>query len=265
VGRAYTLDQLWYAVFLPSANDAAIAVAQANGGVRKTVHQMNAIADTLHADDTVARNTNGLDSPGQTSSAYDLALFARAGMRRPDFSKYAGTAVAQFPDVRGKGSHSIHTTNRLLLHGYHGMTGVKTGFTTHAGRTYVGAANRQGTSLIVSLMGIHEASETAARKLLDWGFANRGLVTPVGVLVNPGDPPVEADGQSVPATEPSADAGTDATSTQAASPSTAGIGGPAAPSWPWAAALAAAMIVGAGAAIAIYRRAFRTRDARHAA
>ena len=189
-GRTYTLDQLWYAVFLPSANDAALAVAEANGGVKKTIKQMNQLADVLQAHDTVARTPNGLDKPRQVSSAYDLALIARAGMAREDFSTYAGTKRAMFPNVKGKGSHPIYTTNRLLLHGYRGMLGVKTGFTSKAGRTYVGAARRGGTTLLVTLMGIHESSEAAARKLLDWGFANRTKVLPVGVLVDPIDTPV---------------------------------------------------------------------------
>jgi D-alanyl-D-alanine carboxypeptidase (penicillin-binding protein 5/6) len=205
-GKTYTLDELWYAVFLPSANDAAIAVAQANGGVGETIDQMNTVARRLQANDTVARTPNGLDAPGQVSSAYDLALIARAGMALPDFARYAGTSRATFPNMKGKGKHPIYTTNRLLLHGYDGMTGVKTGFTSRAGRTYVGSATRDGKTLIIALMGIHEASETAARKLFDWGFANDSKVTPIGQLVDP----LPAD--QVPSAEPS-------TSASAAEPS----------------------------------------------
>jgi D-alanyl-D-alanine carboxypeptidase (penicillin-binding protein 5/6) len=184
-GKAYALEDLWHAVFLPSANDAAIAVAEANGGVRRTVRQMNRTARLLGAHDTVARNTSGLDAPGQVSSAYDLALIARAGFQREDFARYAGLAKATFPDVRGKGRHPIYTTNRLLLHGYRGLLGGKTGFTTQAGRTYVAVAERRGTRLVIALMGIKESTEDAARKLLDWGFANHDSVEPVGVLVSP--------------------------------------------------------------------------------
>lgn len=184
VGRAYTMDQLWRAVFLPSANDAAIAVAEANGGVRTTVAQMNDIARSIGALDTVAKNTSGLDAPGQVSSAYDLALFARAGLEREDFARYARTARAKFPDSRGRGQHTIYTTNRMLLHGWRGAIGVKTGFTSAAGRTFVGAAERKGRTLIVALMGVKESSEGAATKLLGWGFKNADRVEPVGVLVD---------------------------------------------------------------------------------
>jgi D-alanyl-D-alanine carboxypeptidase (penicillin-binding protein 5/6) len=188
IGKKYTMDQLWNAVFLPSANDAAIAVAEANGGVKRTVRQMNDLAYELRALDTVARNTSGLDAPGQLSSAYDLALIARDGLAREDFARYAATVRAEFPDVKGKGSHPIYTTNRMLLHGWKGAVGVKTGFTTQAGRTFVGAATRKGRTLIVSLMGITEPTEDAAKKLLRWGFDNAGLVDPVGMLVEKGSP-----------------------------------------------------------------------------
>jgi D-alanyl-D-alanine carboxypeptidase len=119
---------------------------------------------------------------------------ARAGLARDDFARYASTVTAQFPDVKGKGSHPIYTTNRLLLHGWRGAIGVKTGFTSRAGRTYVGAARRDGRTLIVSLMGIRESSEGAAKKLLKWGFANADQVTPIGTLLEPGAPvPAEDD------------------------------------------------------------------------
>lgn len=184
-GKTYTMDELWDAVFLPSANDAAIAVAEANGGVRRTIRQMNDVARQLGALDTVAKTPNGLDAPGQVSSAYDLALIARAGLAREDFAGYAKKVRAQFPNVKGRGEHTIYTTNRMLLHGWRGAIGVKTGFTSQAGRTFVGAAERKGRTLIVSLMGIKESTEAAATKLLSWGFRNADRVTPVGALVEP--------------------------------------------------------------------------------
>ncbi len=264
VGKEYSLDELWYAVFLPSANDAAIAVAEANGGVRRTVRQMNRLAEQLQALDTRARNTSGLDAPGQLSSAYDLALIARAGLQREDFSRYAGTTKAQFPDLVGKGTHPIYTTNRLLAHGFPGMIGVKTGFTSQAGRTYVGAARRGGTTLIVTLMGIHESSEEAARKLLTWGFANDDKVRPVGVLVEPlPDEPVATptDAATEPAT-PAADqpaegaTQTSETSTaaaQAAGPVTSPMPGDLATAAMWGVGLVAG-VAGATAVVALVTR-----------
>jgi D-alanyl-D-alanine carboxypeptidase (penicillin-binding protein 5/6) len=263
-GKTYRMDDLWYAVFLPSANDAAVAVAEANGGVKSTVKQMNAVAADLNALDTVAKNTSGLDAPGQRSSAYDLALFARAGLQRPDFAQYASTVQAQFPNVKGKGTHAIYTTNRLLLHRWKGAIGVKTGFTSKAGRTYVGAATRKGRTLIVSMMGVHETSETAAKKLLSWGFRNADKVTPIGTLVEPGPLSPSADGEQLATTETSA-----VTATGGSGESRSGTAEAATPTEPSSlssAVVVGALVLAAGSAAAVLLRRRPSRPAgRHAA
>jgi D-alanyl-D-alanine carboxypeptidase (penicillin-binding protein 5/6) len=82
--------------------------------------------------------------------------------------------------------------------GYKGAIGVKTGFTTNAGRTLIAAATRKGRTLIFVGLGIHSASADAAATALTWGFKNRDLLTPVGVLVEPLT--------ATPSPEPSADA-----------------------------------------------------------
>jgi D-alanyl-D-alanine carboxypeptidase (penicillin-binding protein 5/6) len=183
-GKTYTIEQLMNAMMLPSANDAAVALAQANGGVQRTVEQMNDVAQQLQARNTVARNPSGLDAPGMVSTAYDLALIARAGLADPAFAAFTKRRSAEFP-AKGKKMRTIYTNNRLLLKNYRGAIGVKTGFTSNAGRTFIGAAERGGRTLIVSLMGINERSDVAAVKLLDWGFANADKVTPIGQLVDP--------------------------------------------------------------------------------
>ncbi|HVQ17515.1 MAG TPA: serine hydrolase, partial [Actinomycetes bacterium] len=81
-GATYTVDDLFYGMLLPSGNDAAHALANAAGGIRKTVNMMKAEATHLNALDTTVRNPSGLDAPHQFTSAYDLALFARAGLQR---------------------------------------------------------------------------------------------------------------------------------------------------------------------------------------
>jgi D-alanyl-D-alanine carboxypeptidase (penicillin-binding protein 5/6) len=187
VGQVYTIEDLFYGLMLPSGNDAAIALAQANGGVKNTIDQMNAVAAQLQANDTKAASPNGLDKPGQTSSAYDLALIARAALQRNDFTTIVGSKRYRFPTKQsvGRGKHLIYNLNRLLTGDYRGVVGVKTGFTTKAGRTFIGAAQRKGRLLIFAGMGIKDSSEGAAKKALDWGFANLDKVTPVGMLVEP--------------------------------------------------------------------------------
>ena len=186
-GREYTVDQLFYGLMLPSGNDAAIALAQANSSVNKTVEQMNDVAQGLQAYNTTAVNTSGLDAPGQFSTAYDLTLIARAALEREDFRRYATSKSAEFPNPRKKRKKpiTIYNQNDLVMDDYRGAVGVKTGYTSKAGRTFIGAAERDGRTLIVTLMGIREPSDEAARKLLNWGFKNRDRIVPIGELVAP--------------------------------------------------------------------------------
>lgn len=193
-GATYTVWDLWHGLLLPSANDAAAALADANGGMVHTVREMRAMAAHLHADDTVVSNDSGLDAPHQRSSAYDMALMARAALAIPDFRTVTRTISYDFPGRPVKPGQKRHTykiygQNRLLIHGYPGTIGGKTGFTSIAHRTFWGAARRDGHTLVVTLFQIHEPTESAARSLLDWGFANLGKLRPVGTLVEPGDPP----------------------------------------------------------------------------
>jgi D-alanyl-D-alanine carboxypeptidase (penicillin-binding protein 5/6) len=189
-GSRYTVDQLFYGLMLPSGNDAARALASANGGGAVTVRQMNMTAQSLGATDTHAVNPSGLDARGQLTSAFDLALFARQGLTDKDFRRYVSTTSVAFPAQEPKGdqkrkSYMIYNQNPLLIEGYHGILGVKTGYTTQAGRTFVAAAERGGRTLIVTLMGIIEPSETAAKRLLQWGWTHGSVVTPVGSLDSP--------------------------------------------------------------------------------
>ncbi|MER7708353.1 D-alanyl-D-alanine carboxypeptidase [Kitasatospora sp. NPDC097605] len=189
----YKVEDLWRGVFLSSGNDAVHVLSHMNGGLQRTVTEMQARAEALQARDTKVVSPDGYDSDGQVSSAYDLTLFARAGLRNPDFRMYCATRDAMFPGAVDKntgqrGSFGIANTDRLLGK-YPGLIGVKNGFTTNAGSTFVGAAERGGRTLLVTVM--HPSSyqkvydETAA--LLDWGFAAAGKVTPVGKLVEEGE------------------------------------------------------------------------------
>ena len=186
-GREYTIDQLFYGLMLPSGNDAAIALAQANSTVPKTVDEMNEVAQQLQAYNTTVANTSGLDAKGQFSTAYDLTLIARAALEREDFRTYATAKKAQFPNPKKKRKKpiDIYNQNDLVMDDYRGAVGVKTGYTSKAGRTFIGAAQRDGRTLIVALMGIREPSDKAAKKLLNWGFGNRDAIVPVGELVDP--------------------------------------------------------------------------------
>jgi D-alanyl-D-alanine carboxypeptidase (penicillin-binding protein 5/6) len=201
--QGYSVKDLWLGVFLRSGNDAVHVLAAMNGGVSKTVADMNALAKELQAGDTNVVTPDGYDEPGQHSSAYDLTLFARQGLQNADFRAYCSTVVAQFPgdfrkDKSGKPtkvreSFQIQNTDRLLsgdydLKRYPGIAGVKNGNTTNAGATYTGVAQRGGRTLLVTVMNPEPGHNTVYREagaLLDWGFAAGATAKPVGTLVPP--------------------------------------------------------------------------------
>jgi len=189
-GMRYTLDTLFTAMLVVSGNDAADALAEAAGGIPHTVELMNAEARHLQAYDTVARTPSGLDGPGESTSAYDLALIARAGLAMPEFRHYVGVIRSTVPAPHHK-HFEIYTHNRLLTT-YRGDIGVKNGYTVRAGATYVGAATRGGHTIIVTLMHAPPNFWPQAKALLDWGFAARGQVEAVGSLVGPAVPETHA-------------------------------------------------------------------------
>jgi D-alanyl-D-alanine carboxypeptidase len=190
-GHPYKVSALFTALLTISANDAAIALTQAVGSYGQGMALINAEARHLQADDTVAVDPNGLDAPGQHTSAYDLALFARQALEMPAFLKYDETTGGLFQIKRHK-EVGLYNQNSLLT-SYPGAIGGKIGWTSAAGATYVGMARRHGVTLIVTLLHCPALTEiSSAETLLNWGFAADGKVTPVGTLVSPLQPAAPA-------------------------------------------------------------------------
>ncbi|MFI6262737.1 D-alanyl-D-alanine carboxypeptidase family protein [Micromonospora sp. NPDC051006] len=189
VGGRYSVESLWLGLLLRSGNDAANVLARVGGGADGRpggVRAMNDEAHRLRANQTHAATPSGLDGPGQYTSAYDLALIARATFAREDFRRYIATTVAQIPAQPGTPGFAI-THDTTLLGRYPGTLGGKTGFTDLARQTYVGVAERDGRRLAVTLLGAETAplgSLGEASALLNWGFALRPGAS-VGHLVAP--------------------------------------------------------------------------------
>ena len=184
--ETYTFDDLTRGLLLASGNDAAHALAELSGGQAAAVAAMNAEAERLGAFDTVAVTPHGLDEPGQVSTAYDLALIARAALADPQVARLAQTTTYDFPGLDGT-AFQIQNRNRLL-NSYEGAVGLKTGFTTEAGHTIAAAAERGDVQLIVTVLHPEEGrAEPIAEALLDWGFSTARVVAPVGTLVTPED------------------------------------------------------------------------------
>ncbi|MFB7469646.1 D-alanyl-D-alanine carboxypeptidase family protein [Kitasatospora sp. NPDC056184] len=206
---SYRVEDLWRGVFLASGNDAVHVLSHMNGGLARTVAQMQERARALQARDTRVVSPDGYDQDGQVSSAYDLTLFARAGLRNPDFRGYCATRTARFPGgldltTGQRTAFDIANTDRLLGR-YPGLIGVKNGYTTNAGATFTGAAERGGRTLLVTVMHPEQQSKVydEAAALLDWGFAAADKVEPVGTLVDEEQPtgPSDPSAPATPATE----------------------------------------------------------------
>ncbi len=189
-GSSYSVQQLLEGMLLSSGNDAATALARAAGGVPQTVARMQQRARELGALDTVVKDPSGLDAPGQVTSAYDLALIARAALELPTFRQVVTTKRVRFPGAALPGtirtSYEIQNHNTLLFN-YPGAIGAKNGYTVAARWTVIGAATRGSRSYVVTALTRTDRSWRPTAALLDWAFAYGDRVTPVGRLVDPGE------------------------------------------------------------------------------
>lgn len=171
-GASYTVRQVLAGLMMQSGNDAAHALAMKRGGLDVSVARMNEIAREIGAVDTRAATPSGLDGPGMSTSAYDMALIFRAAMSDPEFRKVIGTTRTELPGPPGQPSFPVSNDNRVLLN-YPGGIGGKTGFTNDAQHTFVGAADRDGRRLVaVMLRGANQPEKLSQQtmRLLDYGY-----------------------------------------------------------------------------------------------
>jgi D-alanyl-D-alanine carboxypeptidase (penicillin-binding protein 5/6) len=170
-GERMRVSDLFEALMLESANDAAETLAEGIAGSRAGfIAEMNERAAQLGLDDTRYANPIGLDDPSNYSTARDLARLTFDLMQRPRFARVVDTPVAQLE----AGAHPRVVDNRnTLIAAYPFVNGVKTGHTTQAGYVLIGSArSRSGGKVISVVMG--EPSEAArdadTLKLLRWGL-----------------------------------------------------------------------------------------------
>ena len=169
-GQRLTVEQALKALLIVSANDVAVMLAEAAGGsVPRFARAMDAESARLGLRASSWRNPNGLDAPGHRSTAFDLAILARAVLRDPWLARVVRKRHAAFITPSGR-RHSLTTRSRFLL-GYRGAVGVKTGFTDDAGHCLAAAATRGGRTLIAVVLHSPDNAADAGR-MLDWGFAH---------------------------------------------------------------------------------------------
>ena len=199
-GGVYTVRDLVSGLMMVSGNDCANALARALGGRQQAVDKMNAKARELGALDTRTASPSGLDGPGMSTSPYDEALIFAAALQNDDFVNISKQTQMRFPgypgmptptptDQGGDGAVVETTTQTTpavdpgidlynmnqLLYDYPGILAGKTGYTDDARKTFVGAAERDGrTILIVQMYGLNDSYGSfwrQAEAMLDYGFA----------------------------------------------------------------------------------------------
>ncbi|MDQ2628361.1 MAG: D-alanyl-D-alanine carboxypeptidase, partial [Actinomycetota bacterium] len=185
-GGDFTVNQLLHGLLMGSGNDAAHALATELGGMDTALHKINSLAARLGGRDTRAATPSGLDGPGMSTSAYDVALFYRYAWNNPVFTDIVATRSFAFPGYGDVPGYTLENDNQLLYN-YPGALGGKTGYTDDAGQTFVGAATRDGRRLVaVLLRGTRQPIPPwqQAAQLLDYGFATP-VGTRIGTLIEP--------------------------------------------------------------------------------
>lgn len=190
-GEIYSLKQMFDALVIHSANDAAVVIAEHLSGTEtEFVYLMNDKASHIGLSaKTVFGNASGL-------SADDLRSFAEAAshadtiMTARDAALLTRSLLQTYPDVLNVTGQkdiyipqrkiSLHTTNHMLpgeAHAYEGNNGFKTGYTPQAGYCFTGTAERGSSRLISVVMGAEDSDTrfTETRKLMDYGFRIQNL------------------------------------------------------------------------------------------
>ncbi len=168
-GEEMSLWDLLLAIGLQSANDASVAVAEhIMGSEEAFIRAMNDRAKSLGLANTNFVNTHGLTADGHYTSAYDMAIILKEGMKNPLFRKISSMKEH---DLRG-GAFKLWNTNKLLWW-YDGADAGKTGWTEAAKYCLASTVEKNGLRLICVVLGTSEPKShfRESTKLFDYGFA----------------------------------------------------------------------------------------------
>ena len=182
-GERVTVEDLIKSTVIASGNDSALALAELTSGSEGAfVKLMNKRAVELGLKNTNFENPTGLDDTtvNHYSCAADIATMSRELIKHDIILKYSSI----WQDTIRDGDFTLTNTNRLVRY-YDGCTGLKTGSTDKAGYCISATAKRGNMHLIAVIMGAEtrDKRNEAARTLLDFGFANYGLLELGGELV----------------------------------------------------------------------------------
>lgn len=183
-GERFTLDSAIKYLMVKSANDVAVAIAEAVSGTEEAfVRDMNQAALALGMRATRFVNPNGLPGKGQYTTARDMAVLAVAVRKQfPQYAQYFGYEGFAM-------GTKTHTNYNLLIGRFAGADGMKTGFICASGFNQVSSATRNGRTVVSVVLGAPSqevrADQSAAllQKALTttaWGAPTLATLQPYG-------------------------------------------------------------------------------------
>ncbi len=184
-GEEFYVKDLLYSLMLESHNDTAVAIAEAiSGSVEGFAELMNEKAKEIGCEDTYFITPNGLDASNEkgthSTTAIDLAkIMSYCVLKSPkkdEFLQITQTPSYSFTNLAGKRTYSCTNHNAFLSMMSEAISG-KTGFTSDAGYCYVGAAESEGRTFVVSLLACGWPNNKTykwkdMRKLIEYGMEN---------------------------------------------------------------------------------------------
>lgn len=176
-GEQLSVYEMLKGIAVASANDGCVAMAEfISGSEEAFVERMNERAAELGMENTHFINTNGLDADGHYSSARDVALMSAELLKHDKIFEF--TTI--WTDKMHNGKFDLANTNKMIRF-YPGANGLKTGSTSKALCCLSATAVRDDLQLIAVVLGSPTSKDrfSAARTLLDYGFANYAVDKPV--------------------------------------------------------------------------------------
>lgn len=176
-GEILSLRDLLYGMMLASGDDAANVIAKYVGGtIPQFMEGLNAMVKQAGCKSTQFCNPHGLHHPQQQTTAYDMAMLTREALKHPIFREIVATTSYKRPKTNKQDATMLIQTNRLLRPGtyfYPKAIGVKTGYYSLAGSTFVGAAKDGNRTLIAVLLKTEDRKDIFldAKKMFETAFS----------------------------------------------------------------------------------------------
>lgn len=170
-GEQIAVLDLLYGLMLRSGNDSATALAYHVGGsVEGFAELMNKLAKKVGANNSHFVNPHGLDNQNHYTTAYDLALITSYALNNDTFKQIVSTKTHVI-DATNTSDKRYLTNKNKLLSSLDGCCGVKTGFTSKAGRCLVSATERDNHTSVCVVLNCGPMFEESA-ELLEQSFVD---------------------------------------------------------------------------------------------